>query len=561
MEQAGKEQFYTLFEQMIDVMTDPDHFTRERLVSVLTKICELFGVAKGVTEFYLNENLERKGEGEILVDYDNGKGEVVAIRRRIVSRTGAVIIGTLYVPEGHLPEEEEKPKLDLLLRALLSFVSRNRLQGFVEKLGFYDEQEYPNFRSFMRFVSRQIVNGQITDGAAISMNLRHFSRINQEIGRDRGDEVMRSYITLLAMAAGENSIVCRIGGDNFIMMLPATMLDGVIEILRGVPIVYDETGEKRVMVSATAGVYRVREDAVPNDPGEIMEKIMMALQTARRRGEDPIAFYDERMQAMRDRFTRVQGLFPEALAAREFKVFYQPKVDVRNGRLVGAEALCRWFREGKIVPPMEFIPILEQGTDICRLDFYVLERVCEDINRWIAEGKDPVRVSVNLSRKHLADMSLLEHIMKIIEKSGVPHKYIEIELTETTTDVEFRDLKRVVSGLQGEGICTSVDDFGMGYSSLNLIREIPWNVLKIDRCFLPVDDDAAQGVTGTMYRHVISMARDLGLECVTEGVETIEHVRLLAENNCHIAQGFYFDRPLPVDEFEERLGRGHYDLK
>ena len=163
-----------------------------------------------------------------------------------------------------------------------------------------------------------------------------------------------------------------------------------------------------------------------------------------------------------------------------------------------------------------------------------------------------------MSRKHLVDADIFKHIMEIIEKNKVPHEYIEIELTETTNDAEFRDLKQLVQNLQKEGIATSVDDFGMGYSSLNLIREIPWNILKVDKSFLPVDDENSN-VTNLMYKHVIAMALDMGLECVTEGVETGDQVEILKENKCRIAQGYYFDKPLKVDEFEERLKVRKYD--
>ncbi|MBQ6034836.1 MAG: EAL domain-containing protein, partial [Ruminococcus sp.] len=223
--------------------------------------------------------------------------------------------------------------------------------------------------------------------------------------------------------------------------------------------------------------------------------------------------------------------------------------------------LCRWIRDGRIVPPMEFIPVLEQNTDICQLDFYMLDSVCADIRRWLDEGGNVVRISVNLSRKHMMDVDLLEHIMNIVDKHNVPHEYIEIELTETTTDVEFRDLKRVVSGLQQQGIYTSVDDFGMGYSSLNLLREIPWNVLKVDRCFLPVDSDDSTSSRTVMFKYVVAMAKELGLECIAEGVETQNQVKILRDNNCLYAQGFLFDKPLPLADFEKRLKSGDYDVE
>jgi EAL domain-containing protein (putative c-di-GMP-specific phosphodiesterase class I) len=191
----------------------------------------------------------------------------------------------------------------------------------------------------------------------------------------------------------------------------------------------------------------------------------------------------------------------------------------------------------------------------------MLDHVCKDIRRWLDEGRKAVRVSVNLSRKHMMDVDLLEHIINIVDSNNVPHEYIEIELTETTTDVEFRDLKRVVSSLQQKGIYTSVDDFGMGYSSLNLIREIPWNVLKVDRSFLPVDADEDDSTRSIMFKYVVAMAKDLGLECVAEGVETDHQVKVLRDNHCIFAQGFLFDKPLPLDEFEKRMNDHYYKVK
>lgn len=154
-------------------------------------------------------------------------------------------------------------------------------------------------------------------------------------------------------------------------------------------------------------------------------------------------------------------------------------------------------------------------------------------------------------------MDLLKHIVEIVDRNNVPHQYIEIELTETTTDVEFKDLKRTIGGLQKTGISTSVDDFGVGYSSLNLIKEIPWDVLKLDKSLLPTDEDENKVQKAVMFKYIVAMAQEMGLECISEGVETKEQVQLLAENNCNLAQGFYFDRPLPVAEFEKRLEKGY----
>ena len=185
-------------------------------------------------------------------------------------------------------------------------------------------------------------------------------------------------------------------------------------------------------------------------------------------------------------------------------------------------------------------------SDICKLDLYMLQRVCIDMRRWIDEGLEPIRVSVNFSRKHIMNLELADIIVSIVDKYDIPHEYIEIELTETTSNIDFRDLKRVVEQLRERGIFVSIDDFGIGYSSLNIIRNIPWNTIKIDRSFLPEDGAEDNAIRHIMFSSVIGLAEKLGLEVVAEGVETGKQIDILKENGCDIAQGFYFDRPLPV---------------
>jgi EAL domain-containing protein (putative c-di-GMP-specific phosphodiesterase class I) len=290
-----------------------------------------------------------------------------------------------------------------------------------------------------------------------------------------------------------------------------------------------------------------------------MDKIMLAGNIAKHHEGGSVVFYDDKMKSDRERVKKVQTDFLTALDKEEFAVYYQPKIDIEKGEIAGAEALCRWIKDDSVIPPMSFIPILEMNTYICDLDFYMLDHVCSHIRKWLDEGRQVVRVSVNLSRKHLVDVDLLDHIISIIDKHQVPHEYIEVELTETTTDVMFGDLRRVVCGLQAQGVWTAVDDFGAGYSSLNLIREIPWNVLKVDKSIVPTHD-RDNNVGNKMFGHVVSLAHDIGLECVVEGVETKEQLEILKQNRCKIVQGYYFDRPLPLPEFEKRLERKTYEV-
>lgn len=387
---------------------------------------------------------------------------------------------------------------------------------------------------------------------ACYFNLKRFVLINHAYGRDTGTEIMGRFVQQLQEMLAEKEFVCRIGGDSFAVFYRKEHQQMIMDYLQGAAISIDGTEENKVHIEAYAGFYVIDKDEVFTEPSQILDRCSEALNVARNVRKVPYMFWDEDMMAKQENRKTIEGIFHECLEKEEFVVYYQPKVDLRDYSLTGAEALCRWIHEGSVVPPNDFIPILEQSRDICDLDFYMLDRVCRDIHKWREEGREAVKVSVNLSRRHMEDMHLLERLFAIIDRYEVPHQLIEIELTETTTDVEFKDLRRIVNGLQIQDISTSVDDFGVGYSSLNLIRELPWNVLKIDKSFLPT----AHGMDDKkdmLFRQLVSLAQSLGLECIVEGVETAEQVRILKKNNCFLAQGYFFDKPLPVAEFEQRL--------
>ena len=553
--------FNETFRKMINSMTDPENYNREEFVGYLVTFCELFHIAKGVTEFYRSLSAEKDGQGEVLCDYDNGHGDKIALYRRYVTKTQAVLISTLYIAEDEpmlCPEDYDRA--DLVMRAIQSFVARNRLQKTVEQFVFNDSDGFPNVNSFTRYLDRLNGENKLKGKTIICYNFRHFSLINQEIGRKNADVVIKNHFNMIKTLVPEESAVCRVGGDTFLAIFDTRNATEIIKKIANTPVVYDNDHGKRIMISSYIGAFNITDSFVFERSGDILTRVYAASHDARSGDNDSIAYYDDSRDIERQRDMKVHHMFPSALRNNEFKIFYQPKVDVYTGEIVGAEALCRWFHEDKILSPNDFIPILEQNTDICSLDFRILDLVCQDMHRWLKAGKHLIRVSVNLSRKHLMDLDLVDHILRIIDDNEVPHELIEIELTETTTDVGFKDLKRVSVALREKGIITSVDDFGVGYSSLNLIREIPWDVLKIDRCFLPSSENEDNGVTALMYRYVIAMAQEMGLECVTEGVETIEHINTLKKNNCRIAQGYYFDKPLSVNEFECRLGSQPYKI-
>lgn len=422
-----------------------------------------------------------------------------------------------------------------------------------EHLTFYDKDlDIPNITYFTNYVDACIAQGRISSFCVCYFTLNRFSNIYQQFGKEHGTQVLHSFVHFMTecFSNPKEEFVCRISGDNFLAIFYKEHTDAVAEYLTRPEITICGLLDTKILLSVSAGFYQIPD--TPCTAADIIDRVTIANNAANNEDKDSLVFYDAQLLQHVNDEKMVQSLFADALQKEEFLVYYQPKVFLKNYKLIGAEALCRWKHNGKIIPPARFIPVLEKSNAICALDFYMLDHVCRDIRKWLDEGLEVVKISVNLSRCHFGNVNLLQDIFDIIDKYHVPHKYIEIELTETTTDVSFKDLKEIVSGLQLQGISTAVDDFGTGYSSLNLVRELPWDVLKIDKSFLS-DSADAPSQNRVMLKHIIAMSQEMGISTIVEGVENLEHVKLLKENNCFLAQGFCFDKPLPKEAFQKRL--------
>ena len=423
--------------------------------------------------------------------------------------------------------EEEVQQIEAFEKLIYTFCDRSYASTIAKDLSMFDNDlmVYP-LTFFLATVKNLIRQGRIGEFGGVYFNIKHFSSINDRFGRDCATNIMKLFIHGILEKILYEECICRVGGDNFVVLFKKDNLNIIKNYLSGMPITFND-GET-VTVTTTAGYYMIPE--ATESATDVMDRISTAYQLAKSVYKRPFLFYDDEIMQHQTHVKEIEMMFPSAIENEEFKVFYQPKTQLNNYQLAGAEALCRWFRNGKVISPGEFIPVLEGSKAICTLDFYMLDHVCRDIRRWLDEGREAVKVSVNLSRLHLGDEDLLESILRIIDKYKVPHHFIEIELTETTTDVDYEELKKIVYGLREQDISTSVDDFGVGYSSLNLIREMPWNVLKIDKSFLPTQEEENNDPSKVkMLRHIITMSQDLGLECIVEGVETAEQVKLLKD--------------------------------
>jgi EAL domain-containing protein (putative c-di-GMP-specific phosphodiesterase class I) len=235
---------------------------------------------------------------------------------------------------------------------------------------------------------------------------------------------------------------------------------------------------------------------------------------------------------------------------------------VGTENIIGAEALVRWNHPIRgMLSPARFVPVFESNGFITEVDLYVLNQVCELLQVWLKEGIPPICISVNLSRVHLYERDLVKRLTEVVERYNVPPEYIEFELTESVFYEETEGLLRIMSEIKEAGFRLSMDDFGSGYSSLNLLRRLPVDVLKLDKVFLQDCGDGDDEMRGKrIVMHVISMAKDLQMEVLAEGVETLNQKEFLQSARCDMIQGYYYARPMPLKEFEI-LYKGESRLK
>lgn len=270
--------------------------------------------------------------------------------------------------------------------------------------------------------------------------------------------------------------------------------------------------------------------------------------------ESGISFFNDKIVEDQRWLDIVQENQIKAIKNEEFKVFYQPKYDPKTKELKGAEALIRWVSpEYGFISPGKFIPIFEKNGFITEIDHYMIEHVARDQKAWLDQGFKCVPVSVNVSRAHFAERDLADQICKMIDDAGTPHNLIEIELTESAFFDDKDAMIYTINRLKEHGFAVSMDDFGSGYSSLNSLKDMPLDVLKLDAEFFRGEFDNDRG--GVVVSEAIRLAKLLNMRTVAEGIEVEEQVDFLANEGCDMIQGFYFDKPMPGDEYEERMNK------
>lgn len=409
----------------------------------------------------------------------------------------------------------------------------DKLTGIPNRIRFYDQTQVAIQDIYKNY-------------AIILLDIERFKNINDIHGIAEGDEVLRYIAWVLKETYGDHNNYARLHSDMFVFYIGYEKKGEIIKEIEKIrkkisanPFQYD--------IVTKFGIYLVDDRSIPVNL--MCDRAMMAERTVKGNIMKFCAFYDEHYREEMLRAGQIEQDMERALTEHQYQMYLQPKYRLSDNTLCGAEVLCRWKHPEKgLIPPNDFIPLFEKNGFILKLDEYMWEEACKNIRRWLDEGHQVVPISVNISRYHIQHNNLEEALTNLLDKYNLTPDRLNLEITESLFLDNPEELNRVLERLQRMGFKLEVDDFGSGFSSLNLIRNISVDTIKIDKEFL--DSEIASEKGKIVVNHTIGMAKDLNLQVIAEGVETKAHVDFLRESHCDIAQGYFFAKPMPIEEFE-----------
>lgn len=446
---------------------------------------------------------------------------------------------------------------------LISLVSSFSAQRKATKLLFYDSEtggkNWFHYQVKARRVLTNIFNLN-KSFAVVDFHIMKFRDFCVCYGNDKGELLLADVYRYLAAKCKRVETVSHNSKAAYSLLIQCSDEEECVKKLRTV--MADLSGiVPEAQISFEAGVCMIpavernlngfRERREKIDVDKLFTLAGDARVMLNKGGSNRVVFFNQEMLADQLWTREVEDSMERALNNEEFEIYLQPKYSAAGRKLVAAEALIRWKKDGELVPPGKFIPIFEENGSIIKIDDYMISNLSKQMAKWRLDGKKQIPVSVNLSRVHFAQENLAEHICTLVDAYGTEHKYIEIEITESAFFDDENNLIEVINRLHEYGFKIAMDDFGAGFSSLNSLKNLPLDVLKIDMAFFRGQDQLGRG--DIIVEEILHLAERLKMETVAEGIEREEQVLFLADKGCDLIQGYYFGKPMPVEEFEKKL--------
>ena len=380
----------------------------------------------------------------------------------------------------------------------------------------------------------------------ITLDINKFKALNNIYGYKFCNEILRTLGKKLATIVPTDSITCRISNDIFANIFSYKkdihkLLDDLFKELSNL-----QVKDINIHLNLAIGAYQIK--AKECDINKILDKSYMARAQIKGQYHNNYYLFDERLENELMEEQKIESCMEEALIQQEFTVIYQPETFTSNEKIAGAEALIRWYKDGKIISPNLFIPLFEKNKFIIKLDLYIFEQVCKDLVTWRKIYNDMPTISINVSKEHFANENFIEEYVKICKKYKIETNLIDLEITESATIDPSIDILKVLHNIKAKGFMISIDDFGTGYSSLSMLQNMPIDIIKIDKVFI---DRANLHSDNNMLNYIMFMAERLQVKTIIEGVETQAQMEYVKKIGCDMIQGYYYSKPLTKEDFEK----------
>ncbi len=404
-----------------------------------------------------------------------------------------------------------------------------------------------NYNAYLEKTKEKLeIDGKKT---VIILDIDKFKSFNKKYGHMKGNELLKRVGEEIKHAIRKTDIVCRLANDVFgIFLVGEVDVEGITKRLNR-KISRIHIGDIWYNLRISMGVYIC--DKNEKDVQSIIDKAIMAHDSIKGKYHVPYGVFTEEFEQKIIRESEIENMMEDAIENKEFEIYYQPQISTKTEKIEGAEALVRWKKNENMISPGEFIPIFEKNYFIIKLDEYVYEMVCENIQEMKKEFKEIPKISVNISKESLLDNKFLEKYEKIMRKYDIIPEEIELEITERSAVSNDIDIQKILNKIKQKGFSIAIDDFGTGYSSLNMLEMMPIDTLKIDKSFIDRVDIKEEKIN--FIEIIMFITKKLNLRTVAEGVENIEQVNYLKKWNCDLIQGYVYQKPLKFEEFKKYI--------